>query len=123
MNIEQIINRFIVELEECALQNNVDECDDCIANDNCTYRKEILSAISTLEQLAERMRVRTITEDSSTWPEVGIHVLLYTNFSGYKEAWREGDIWISRNAMASVCTEHVINHHGTWQYLPDWSEG
>jgi len=53
MKIEQIVNRFIVELEECALQNNVDECDDCIAKDNCTYRKEILSAISTLEQLAE----------------------------------------------------------------------
>ena len=118
MKIEQIVNRFIVELEECALQNNVDECDECIANDNCTYRKEILSAISTLE----RLRPVVITKDESTWPE------------SYKQFVMDGVV--RERTFEGIYIDNYIPDHGddgknypvnyfigkTWQYLPDWSE-
>ena len=78
---------------------------------NCdNSMKKLNEMISTLEQLAERMRVHTITDDPATWPPIGVLTL-----GNDKGRW----FWLRRT---HEWNESDKLNGCQWQYLPDWSE-
>ena len=84
---------------------------------SCSGHCYVFDALSRAKELAERMRVRTITEDEGTWPEEGIDLLFCDEGDYYVDTLKySGKCWINSEGY----TVYIIGH--TWQYLPDWSE-
>jgi len=99
---------------------------------NCdNSMKKLNEMISTLEQLAERQRVRTITEDESTWPEEGSFLcgpFIIIKFRGHigwlNAVYANGLINVRNGFELSIKPKTIVESLGAiWQYPPDWSEG
>jgi len=112
VTIADIVSRFIMELEECALENNIDACDECKDKENCTYRRDTLSAIHTLE----RLKPVTITEDLETWPDIKNEYVLIEDINGNKVTRQPSHVV----AHLEDCKKHSKYIGRTWQYLPCW---
>ena len=105
MKISEIIKVLESAKTECNEHHKMISGESCKGHKTCKYRKDISSAITTLEHLKERQRVHIITKDKSTWPPDGEEVLVYNS---------EDDFYY-------VDTFSNDGFGMKWKYI-DWSE-